>query len=77
MRTTVNLDSEAAKAVTDLRRKEGLGLSEAVNQLIRRGLRPTAVDYAFPEVSFEMGARIDIVRTSEVLDLLDAEEGHR
>lgn len=38
MRTTVTLDDDVACAVERLRREEGLGTSEAVNTLARRGL---------------------------------------
>lgn len=38
MRTTVALDDDVARAVEELRRTEGLGLSAAINALARRGL---------------------------------------
>ncbi|CAN5172536.1 hypothetical protein BH20ACT3_BH20ACT3_08500 [soil metagenome] len=38
MRTTVTLADDVAVAVDSLRREEGLGTSEAVNALARRGL---------------------------------------
>ncbi len=38
MRTTVALDDDVARAVEELRRTEGLGLSAAINVLARRGL---------------------------------------
>jgi len=38
MRTTVEFDDDAARAIERLRREEGIGVSEAVNRLIRRGL---------------------------------------
>lgn len=77
MRTTVNLDAEAERVVADLRSDTGMGLSEAVNTLIRRGARLPRVDYAYPAVTFEMGARIPIDRISDVLDLLDDVDGGR
>lgn len=77
MRTTVDLDAEAERVVADLRSRTGMGLSEAVNTLIRRGAQLPRVDYAYPSVTFEMGARIPIDRTGEVLDLLDDVDGPR
>ena len=38
MRTTFTLDADVAAAVDELRRREGIGPSEAVNRLIRRAL---------------------------------------
>ncbi|MGH9181117.1 MAG: ribbon-helix-helix protein, CopG family, partial [Acidimicrobiales bacterium] len=40
MRTTVEFDTDTARAVEELRRDRGVGVSEAVNELIRRGLLP-------------------------------------
>ena len=38
MRTTVEFDEDTARAIEALRREHGFGVSEAVNELIRRGL---------------------------------------
>ena len=40
MRTTIILERDVVQAVRQLRRRRGVGLSEAVNALIRQGLRP-------------------------------------
>lgn len=77
MRTTINLDAEAEAAVSALREATGLGLSEAVNSLIHRGAQQPRVDYVFPATSFDMGAKIALDKTSEVLDLLDEADGSR
>ncbi|GAB3706608.1 hypothetical protein GCM10028815_18760 [Mariniluteicoccus flavus] len=71
MRTTVNLDPEAEQAVAALRRARGLGVSEAVNALIREGAAAPRVDYAYHSIAFDMGARLPLDKTSDVLDLLD------
>lgn len=45
VRTTVALADEVAAAVEQLRRSEGIGVSEAINRLVREGLakpEPTA-----------------------------------
>ena len=41
MRTTVLLDDDTAAALQKLRREQGKGVSEAINELIRRRLRPS------------------------------------
>ena len=72
MRTTVNLDPDVEAAVERLRRDEGLGVSEAVNALARRGIPAVAkVDYVFTPVTYAMGLSIDVTDTGEVLELLD------
>lgn len=38
MRTTLTLDQDVVAEVERMRREDGIGLSEAVNTLIRRGL---------------------------------------
>lgn len=42
MRTTVKLDDDVARAVEQLRKEQGVGTSEAVNALARRGLAAAA-----------------------------------
>ncbi len=71
MRTTLTLDDDVAAEVDRLRREEGLGLSEAVNMLVRRGLtRPTQrVDYHHRAV--DLGLTVDVSDIGSVLDLLD------
>ncbi len=38
MRTTLTLDPDVARALDRLRKERGLGLKEAVNEVLRRGL---------------------------------------
>ena len=40
-RTTITLDDDVARAVEEARRTQGVGVSEAVNALVRRGLAHT------------------------------------
>ena len=71
MRTTVSLDDDVAAAVDDLRRGRHIGLSEAVNELIRQGLRTPQERAPFRPRSAAMGLRIDVANVAEALDLLD------
>lgn len=75
MRTTIKLADDVAAAVEKARRERGVGLSEAVNDLVRAGLVPHEPRQPVDPPSYEMGpARIDYSNIGEVLELLDAEE---
>jgi Arc/MetJ family transcription regulator len=71
MRTTVNLDDDVASEVAKLRRERGLGLSEAVNELVRAGLRSPGTDYRYKHPTRKMGALVDLTNVADVLELLD------
>jgi len=72
MRTTVDFDSDTAKAVERLRRERGIGVSEAVNELIRRGLLLREPRRPFKQRTGKLGLAIDV---SNVADALEALEG--
>jgi hypothetical protein len=67
----VNLDKDVAKAVERLRRERGIGLSEAVNELIRGGLARTKRRRRFGQRTQPMGLRVDVTNVAEALDLLE------
>jgi Arc/MetJ family transcription regulator len=71
MRTTVSLDDDVVAAVEELRRARRLGLSEAVNELIRAGLRAPRRRQQFRQRTAELGLRVDVSNVAEALDLLD------
>jgi hypothetical protein len=72
VRTTVNLDDDVAAAVERLRRDRGLGVSSAVNELVRVGLAHGAVPKPrFAQRTSSGGARLDVTDVADVLDLLD------
>jgi Arc/MetJ family transcription regulator len=71
MRTTVSLDDDVAAAVDELRRARHVGLSEAVNELIRQGLRTPRRRATFRPRSADLGLRVDVSNVAETLDLLD------
>ncbi|MGH9164067.1 MAG: ribbon-helix-helix protein, CopG family [Acidimicrobiales bacterium] len=73
MRTTVNLDDDIAAAVERLRREQGLGLSAAVNELVRRGLVAKRPARKLRLETGRLGLRVDVTNVAEALDW--AEEG--
>lgn len=71
MRTTVEFADDVARAVQELRRNEGLGVSEAVNELIRRGMLPGAERSRFVQPTHPIGLKIDVSNVAEALDVLE------
>lgn len=72
MRTTVRLDEDVAAAVEQLRRESDLGLSGAVNHLIRRGLARTKKRRRFRQRTAALGLRVDVSNVAEALELLES-----
>lgn len=71
MRTTVELDPDTAKAVEALRREQGKGVSEAVNELMRRGLLAESQRPPFVQRTRSLGISIDVSNVSDALDYLE------
>lgn len=71
MRTTVQFDKDTTAAISQFRRETGLGVSEAVNHLVRRGLMnfPEAVPFRQP--TYPLGLKIDVSNVAEALDQLE------
>lgn len=72
MRTTITLSDDVAAEVERLRRERGVGPSEVVNALARRGM--AAADTPAPRYehhSSRLGLKVDVRNIGEVLDLLD------
>ena len=74
MRTTVTLDPDVAAAVARLRREHSIGMSEAVNELIRTGLRPAQPRKTYRPRSHSLGLRLDVTNVAEALELIDVPE---
>lgn len=74
MRTTVELDEDTARAVDGLRRELGIGVSEAVNELIRRGLLPRPKRAPFRQRTRPLGIRVDVSNVAAALDDLEGVE---
>ena len=73
MRTTVEFEEDTARALDRLRNRTGMGVSEAVNHLVRRGLL-VEDGVPGPSPTRRLGLRIDV---SNVADAIDALEGSR
>lgn len=74
MRTTVEFDQDTARAVEAWRRERGSGVSEAVNELIRRGLCVVDQHPRFEPISRDMGLVIDVSNVADALDVLDGSD---
>lgn len=71
MRTTVEFDDDVVAAVERLRREKGLGLSDAVNELVRAGLNVKRQRRPFRQRTASLGLRIDVGNVAEALETLD------
>jgi Arc/MetJ family transcription regulator len=71
MRTTLTLDDDVVAAVRRLREERHIGLSEAVNELIRAGLTAPAQRTTFRQRTANLGVRIDVSSVADALEHLD------
>ena len=71
MRTTVALDDDVAAAVDRVRRERGLGLSEALNELVRRGMASKPAPPPFRQPTANLGVGIDVRNVAEALEELE------
>jgi predicted transcriptional regulator len=72
MRTTVTLADDVAAAVERVRRERSIGMSEAVNELVRAGLvnrekSPTP----FRQKAHDLGRGVDFDNVTDTLETLD------
>lgn len=74
VRTTLSLDDDVAAAAQHLREERRIGLSEAVNELVRAGLSAPARRTEFRQRTADIGIRIDVSDTAEALEVLDGPE---
>lgn len=74
MRTTIEFEPDTQKAIDDLRRTAGLGVSDAVNELIRRGLTAPAPQRPYQPIHRDIGLTIDVSNVADALDLLEGAE---
>ena len=71
MRTTIEFDPDTAQAIEAFRRDRGTGVSETVNELIRRGLVVRTQPAPFVPIARELGIRIDVSNIAETLEVLE------
>jgi len=71
MRTTVTLDDDVVVAVERLRRQRSLGLSEAINEMVRAGLAVRRERRPFRQRSRSIGLRVDVTNVADALEVLE------
>lgn len=74
MRTTLSLDDDVAAAVQRIREERHIGLSDAVNELIRAGLAAPARRGKFRQRTVNLRLRIDVSNVADALERLDGPE---
>lgn len=74
MRTTVEFDDDTSRAIDQLRQSRGIGVSEAVNELVRLGLVPRPAAAAFVQPTRRLGLKIDVSNVAEALDVLEGSD---
>ncbi len=72
MRTTITLADDVAAAIEKLRRERSIGLSEAVNDLVRAGLiEQDRVHTPFRQTSHDLGHGVDYANVADALETLE------
>lgn len=71
MRTTVQFDPDTGAAIARVRQETGMGLSEAVNHLVRRGILDQPRNTRFKQRTYPLGLKIDVSNIAEAIDLLE------
>lgn len=71
MRTTVTLDEDVSAAINQVRRTRGIGVSEAVNELVRQGLTVDRPRRPYRHRSAKLSLTIDVTNVAEALEQLD------
>lgn len=74
MRTTVTFADDVAAAIEQLRRERGMGVSEAVNELVRRGLTVRPERKPFVQKTSPIGLRIDVTDVWGAIEQIEAME---
>ena len=72
MRTTLTLADDVAAAIERLRRERSIGISEAVNELVRAGLaKQEQPAPPFRQKSHDLGRGTDFDDIADTLETLD------
>jgi hypothetical protein len=75
MRTTITLADDVAAGLEKLRRERGLGLSEAVNDLVRAGLTDRGAKPPAESPTYDMGIGIDVRNVGEAIEAIELHDG--
>jgi hypothetical protein len=75
MRTTITLADDVVAGIEKVRRERDLGLSEAVNDLVRAGLTDRGDRRRVDFPTFDVGIGIDVRNIGEVIETLEREDG--
>jgi hypothetical protein len=75
MRTTITLADDVAAGIEKVRRERDLGLSEAVNDLIRAGLADRGEQPPVDFPVYDMGMKIDVSNVWEAIELIERADG--
>ena len=75
MRTTIELAPDTAAEVARLRRERGQGVSETINELIRRGLLSEREAAPYEPKTRRLGLRVDVSNVAEAIDFLEGPHG--
>lgn len=70
MRTTLTLADDVAAAVEKVRRERSIGLSEAVNDLVRAGLVQQQAPRPFRQKTRNVGEGIDYSNIADAIETL-------
>lgn len=71
MRTTLTLADDVVAAVERLRRERSIGISDAVNELVRAGLTRRRPDAPFRQKAHDLGAGVDFSNVADAIETLD------
>lgn len=72
MRTTITFDDDVAAAIDRVRRERSIGVSQAVNDLVRAGLTTTRKKAGeFRQSTWDLGLKIDVTNVAEALEELE------
>jgi len=77
MRTTVKLDDDVAAAIEQLRLREPLGFSAALNRLARAGAAVIGSDESrkpFKQPTVDLGHMVDVSNIAEVLEVMESDD---
>ncbi len=71
MRTTITLEDDVAAAIDHRRRESDQGVSEVVNELVRKGLTVKDPREPFVQRTAQLGLKMNVDNIAEVLTELE------